>query len=258
MQGSRLPPCAFSRLAYRFPTPFQRLPHWSPILGSGFHDYFLGLLLKQPCRQRSQLFGATAELPSLKVELAIDFDIRHNDSEHPLVDINSRYPIGHSSSWPKQRACCGYLKQGRGLSPLPQGRTTTPNYSLKQARSGSDSDTASTSPVSSRPRRFGRCDHSVKYIFMRFRGPVGPKRTATSLLRGYHTTLYPLDRALRSALPLLARSAGTAAHPRVSSPALHRAQTDSRFGDQPSLRSALPLHPDPQEALEHCRHSLSQ
>jgi hypothetical protein len=57
---------------------------------------------------------ATAELPPLKVELAIDFDIRHNDSEHSLVDINSRYPIGHSSSWPEQRACCGYLSRVAG------------------------------------------------------------------------------------------------------------------------------------------------
>ena len=28
------------------------------------------------------------------------------------------------------RRCCGYLNQARGLSPLPQGNTTTPNYSL--------------------------------------------------------------------------------------------------------------------------------
>src|SRR5713101_2092180 len=99
MQGSRLPPCAFSRLAYRFPTPFQRLPHWFPILGSGFHDYFLGLLLKQPCRQRSQLFGVAAESPLLKVVFAIDFDVSDNYSQHLLVHINPRYPIGHSSSW---------------------------------------------------------------------------------------------------------------------------------------------------------------
>src|SRR6266566_8516591 len=155
MQRSRLPPCAFSLLACRFPIPFQHFPHWFPILGRRFHDYFFGLLLEQPCRQRSQLFGVAAKLPPLKVELAIDFDIRHNDSEHSLVDINSRYPIGHSSSWPEERACCGYLKQGRGLSPLQLGRTTTPNYSLKHARSGSDSVAASTSPLSSRPRRSG-------------------------------------------------------------------------------------------------------
>jgi hypothetical protein len=29
-----------------------------------------------------------------------DFDVRHNYSQHLFMDINSRYPIGHSSSWP--------------------------------------------------------------------------------------------------------------------------------------------------------------
>ena len=30
---------------------------------------------------------------------AFDFDVGHNDSQHVFVDINSRYPMGHSSSW---------------------------------------------------------------------------------------------------------------------------------------------------------------
>src|SRR6266702_2125628 len=81
---------------------------------------------------------------------------------------------------------------------------------------------------------------------------------ASSLLGSYHAALHSLDRAVCPALPPLARSPGTAAHPRVPGAALHCAQTDSRVGDQPSLRPALPLHPDAQEALEHCRHSLSQ
>src|SRR5215467_6289037 len=53
----------------------------------------------------------------------------------------------------ERRVYCGYLNQGRGLSPLPQGKTTTPNYSLNHARSGSDSWTASTYPLGFRPRR---------------------------------------------------------------------------------------------------------
>src|SRR5437667_5549466 len=62
------------------------------------------------------------------------------------MNINSRYLIGHQfSPGRERRACCGYLNQGHGLSPLPQGKTTTPNYSLKHARSGSDTYTASTS-----------------------------------------------------------------------------------------------------------------
>src|SRR5215467_7199768 len=100
MQGSRLPPRAFSFLAYWFPISFQHFPHWFPILSRRFHDDFFGLLLKQPCRQQSQLFGVTAKLPPLKLVFVVDFDVRDNYGQHLLVDINSRYPIGHSSSWP--------------------------------------------------------------------------------------------------------------------------------------------------------------
>jgi hypothetical protein len=38
--------------------------------------------------------------PPLKLVFAFDFDVRHNYSQHLFMDINSRYPIGHSSSWP--------------------------------------------------------------------------------------------------------------------------------------------------------------
>src|SRR5215472_3818619 len=154
MQGSRLPPSAFSLLAYWFPISFERFPHWFPVLGGRFHDHFFNLLLEQPCCQRSQLFGVAAKLLPLKLVLAIDFDVRHNHSQHLFVDINPRYPIGHSSSWPGasgERAAltlsrvAGYRRSRKG--------TTTPNYSLKHARSGPDSATASTSPVSSRSRR---------------------------------------------------------------------------------------------------------
>src|SRR5256884_9300155 len=96
MQRSRLPPCAFSRLAYRFPIPFQRFPHWFPMLGRRFHDYFFGLLLEQPRRQRSQLFGVAAKPPPLKLVFAIDFDVRDNYSQHLLVGINPRYPSSSS------------------------------------------------------------------------------------------------------------------------------------------------------------------
>jgi hypothetical protein len=34
-----------------------------------FHDYFPGLSLKQPCSQRSQLFGVAAKSSSLKLVL---------------------------------------------------------------------------------------------------------------------------------------------------------------------------------------------
>ena len=75
----------------------------------------------------------------------------------------------------ERRACCGYLNQGRGLSPLPPGETTTPNYSLNHARSGSDRLAASNSPLRSRPRRSRPLRSYLQVIFMRFRGPDGPK-----------------------------------------------------------------------------------
>src|SRR6267143_6297725 len=88
------------------------------------------------------------------------------------MNINSRYLIGHQfSPGRERRACCGYLNQHRGLSPLPQGKTTTPNYPLKHARSGSDRLAASTSPLSTRPRRSGPLRFYRRVIFMRFRGP---------------------------------------------------------------------------------------
>src|SRR5438132_873311 len=66
----------------------------------------------------------------------------------PASFYEHRFPLFCRTSLPpgrERRACCGYLNQGHGLSPLPQGKTTTPNYSLKHARSGSDTYTASTS-----------------------------------------------------------------------------------------------------------------
>ena len=80
--------------------------------------------------------------------------VGHHYSQRLFMDINPRLwgivPPGR-----ERRAGCGYFSHGRGLSPLPQGTTTTPNYLLKHARSGSDSHTASTSPMSVRPRRSG-------------------------------------------------------------------------------------------------------
>jgi hypothetical protein len=46
------------------------------------------------------LFRVAAKHPPLKLVFAFDFDVSHHYSQHPFVDINPRYPIGHSSSWP--------------------------------------------------------------------------------------------------------------------------------------------------------------
>src|SRR5258708_12044544 len=125
MPRSRLPPRAFSSLAHRFPIPFQRFPHWFPILGRRFHDYFFGLLLEQPCRQRSQLFGVAAKPPALKLVFTIDFDVSDNDSQHLLVDINPRYPIGHSSSWPGAESLLRLPYACSRPIPPPPSKTNT-------------------------------------------------------------------------------------------------------------------------------------
>src|SRR6266403_630214 len=95
MQRSRLTACAFPFLAYRLPIPFQRFPHWFPILRRRFHHYFLGLLLDQPCSERSQLFGVAAKHTPLKLVLADNFHVRHNHCQHLFMNIDSRYSVGH-------------------------------------------------------------------------------------------------------------------------------------------------------------------
>src|SRR5208283_567108 len=89
-----------------------------------------------------------------------------------------------ASSWRERRACCSYLNQGYGLSLLPQRNATTPNYSLNHARSGSDSLTASTSPIWLRPRRSGPEQSYLGVIFIRFRGPQALKDSLLGPSRG--------------------------------------------------------------------------
>src|SRR5437764_13974739 len=75
MQHPGLAPRAFSLLAEWLPIPLQCFPHWFPILGRRFHDYFFSLLLEKPCGQASQLFGAAAKLAPLKRVFTFDFDV---------------------------------------------------------------------------------------------------------------------------------------------------------------------------------------
>jgi hypothetical protein len=91
MQRSRLTACAFPLLAERFPVPFQCSPNWFPILRRRFHDYFFGLLLNKPCRQRAQLFGVATKHPPFKLVFTFDFDVRHNDSQDLFMNIDSRW-----------------------------------------------------------------------------------------------------------------------------------------------------------------------
>src|SRR5229473_856428 len=96
MQRAGPPPGSFPLLAERLPIPFQCFPYGFPILRRRLHDYFFGLLLDEPRSQRSQLFRVAAKHPPLKLVFAFDFNVGHNYSQHLLVDINSRYLVGHS------------------------------------------------------------------------------------------------------------------------------------------------------------------
>jgi len=118
-------------------------------LGSGFHHHFLDLLLDEPLRQPLQLLRVASEPASLKVVFVVDFDVSHNYSQLLFVDVNSGYPIRGGSG---ERAG-DYIKQGLGLSPLPQGERQRTIYSLYHARSGSDNLTASAAPLLNQSRR---------------------------------------------------------------------------------------------------------
>jgi hypothetical protein len=141
MQCSRLPPCAFALLADRFPIPLQRPPHWFPILGRRFHDYFLSLLLEQPCRQRAQLFGVATKHPPLKLELAFDFDVGHNHGQHLFMHIDSRWDIVPPAGSGERTALtltrvAGYRRslRGRQRRPIIRSNTHAPDQTTEQSR----------------------------------------------------------------------------------------------------------------------------
>src|SRR5438876_11728371 len=100
------------------------------------------------------MVGVATKQTPLKLVLAFDFHVSYDHSQHLFMNVDSRYPVRHNfPPGGERRTCCEFLKQGHGLSPLPQEGETTPNYSLNHARSGSDTRTASTSPLRNQSRR---------------------------------------------------------------------------------------------------------
>src|SRR5499433_3530296 len=89
---------------------------------------------------------------------SVDFDVSHNYGQLLLMYIDSRYPIWHRlpPGGSGERAA-DFIKQGLGLSPLPQGERPRTIYSLYHARSGSHTLTASASPLSNQSRRSSHC-----------------------------------------------------------------------------------------------------
>ena len=154
MECSRHFPGTFPILTARFPVPFECAPRRFPVLGSGLHHHFLDPLLNEPLRQPLQLLRVASEPASLKLVCVVDFDVSHNYSQLLFVDVNSGYPIRHRLPPGGSGERAGdYIKQGLGLSPLPPGERQRTIYSLYHARSGSDSYTASASPLLNQSRR---------------------------------------------------------------------------------------------------------
>src|SRR5437667_9249563 len=64
-----------------------------------------------------------AELAPLKLVLAFAFDVGHNHGQHLFVNVNSRYSVSHTlPPGGSEKRAATYINQGRGLSPLSQGR----------------------------------------------------------------------------------------------------------------------------------------
>ena len=121
--------------------------------------------------------GGTKLAPR-KLILAFDFDVGQNHRQHLNYVRHSRYPVRHKlpPGGRGERAPSSF-NQGRRLSPLPSQGKTTPNYLLNHARSGSDSYTASTFPLSNRSST-PSLPYSARLetIFIRFRGPKALNR----------------------------------------------------------------------------------
>src|SRR5205807_10396724 len=116
----------------------------------------LDLLLDQPLGKQSQVLRVATVPASLKLVFVVDFNVSHNYGQLLFVDVNSSYPIRHRFPPGGSGERAGdYIKQGLGLSPLPQGERQRTIYSLDHARSGSDNLTASTYPLLNRPRSSG-------------------------------------------------------------------------------------------------------
>src|ERR1700739_1554333 len=88
-------------------------------------------MLHQPRYQRAQGLGGTREDLSCELVLPIDFHIRDDYVQHPLMNIDSGYVVWHSSpSGGSGEHVWTCVSQGHELSPLPsEGKAATLNYS---------------------------------------------------------------------------------------------------------------------------------
>ena len=158
-----------ARPALRPPVLLQRFPHRPPVLRGRFHHDFLDLVLDQPVGQRAQIGRRGPDLLAFEVEVAVDLDVGHHDRQHLLVHVDSRDPVRHRPLLAGAESVPRRISQGRGLSSALSETTTTLNYSVNHARSGSNSCSASIAPwlisTSPLPRRHSAQAHDFHVAF---------------------------------------------------------------------------------------------
>src|SRR6201982_2213783 len=120
------------------------------------------------------MLGVATKQTPFKLVLAFDFHVSYHHSQHLFMNVDSRYPVRHNfpPGGSGERAASS-LSRVTGYRRSHSRGETTPNYSLNHARSGSDTQTALTSPLrlqSRRPEPLLFCIR-LGVIFMGFRGP---------------------------------------------------------------------------------------
>ena len=129
------------------------------------------------------MLWAAAVTHSFKLVLAINFHVANHQGQHLLMDVNSRYPVRHKvpPGGSGERAA-NSLTRVTGYRRSHRREQTTPNYLLNHARSGSDTRTASTSPVRTQSHRSEPVLFCIRLelIFMRFCGPQAQTDTRDS------------------------------------------------------------------------------
>src|ERR1022692_172098 len=143
-----------------------------------------------------QLIGGCAELAPLKLILALYTDVRHHHRYHLLVNIGCCHSICHHGfSW----RIGGHAKKlhqagSRGYRRSRERRRTTPNYSLKARSPGSNRRTASTYPLSNRPRRTRLYHRATAPFFHEIPRAAGPFKQTTKNDRLSYCFFFPVNR----------------------------------------------------------------
>src|SRR3989442_5206985 len=100
------------------------------------------------------MVGVATKQTPFKLVLAFDFHVSYDHSQHLFMNVDSRYPVRHNfpPGGSGERAASS-LSRVTGYRRSHRRGETTPNYSLKHERSGSDTRKASTSPLRNQSRR---------------------------------------------------------------------------------------------------------